>query len=248
MNKRLPESYKWYSDACKMYGYPAHPYGKAIEALVERDDAVLDLGCGIGAASLMVAPRCKSVIALDQDMEALKHLEAEAEKLGVTNIETVCGSWPACAPARADVVLVLHVRNMMKTQENLKLIYESAARGGFIACHASFSREQRPFAELIEALGNAADFRLDSCENGCFARGVLEALGARVECERFKYDLGQPLDTLDEAFRFLCRQAGAEGPSVRTVEKYIARYVTAVGDRFLVPIERHSCGMAFARP
>ena len=50
------EGYKWYRDACDMFGYPGRPYGKLLKPLISKDDTVLDLGCGIGAASLMMSP------------------------------------------------------------------------------------------------------------------------------------------------------------------------------------------------
>ena len=244
--KRWPrEAYKWYRSACDMFNYPAGPYGDSIKTLVASGDTVLDLGCGIGAASIMMAQWCKLVIALDQDEDALARLEVDARERGVTNIVAEHGSWPLDKPLRSDIVVALHVSRAMRSFPALKRVFESADKGGFIACQASVPREDESFRELKEELGITPNYR--KCDNGCYTRGCLEALGAQVTCEKKVYEFGQPLDTLEEAVRFISWQIGADDSMIDTVKKRVDRYTHKTGGKYLVPITRHSCGIGFVK-
>jgi len=98
MKKWPQEGYKWYRDACDMFDYPGLPYGKRIKALSANTDTVLDLGCGIGAASVMLSPWCGRVIALDQDENALRCLGDHVRERGIANIDIVNARWPVQTP------------------------------------------------------------------------------------------------------------------------------------------------------
>ena len=153
MNLIKDDCYRWYQRACETFNYPAGPYGSLIKTLVTESDTVLDLGCGIGAASIMVSQWCKQVIALDKDKDALACLAAHCREDNITNIVIKNDAWPPAAPVRADIVVALHVPQVTRASANLKLIFESVNRGGFIACRAPVSRPDEPFLELKEELG-----------------------------------------------------------------------------------------------
>jgi len=241
----VSETYRWYRDACEAFNYPEGPYGSLIKALVTGGDTVLDLGCGIGAASIMVSPWCKEVVALDEDEDALACLAARCRERDITNIDIKHGVWPPAAPVRADIIVALHVSRVLHSAANLKLILESANKGGFIACQAPVSRRDEPFLELKEELGITTSY--EKCQNGCFVRGCLEALGARVSCGKKVYEFGQPLDTLEEAVRFISWQIGADVSMPGTVEKRAGRYAHKSGGGYMVPITRLSCAISFLK-
>jgi len=228
-----------------MFNYPAGPYGNNIKALITNGDTVLDLGCGIGAASIMVSPWCKQVIALDEDEDALACLAANIRERGLTNIVIKHGAWPLAMPVRADIVVALHVPRVTRSSANLMLIFESALKGGFIACQAPVSRQDEPFLELKEELGIKTNY--EKCHNGCFVRGCLEALGANVLCEKKVYEFGQPLDTLEEAIRFICRQIGTDDSMIETVKKHTERYAQKTDRGYMVPVTRQSCAISFMK-
>ena len=239
------EAYKWYREACDMFDYPAGPYGKPIKELITDGDTVIDLGCGIGAASVMIVPWCRRVIALDQDEDALCCLADRVREIGITNIEILHESWPVSAPVQADVIIALHVALAMNSLMNLKLVFESASKGGFIACQAPVSRQDEPFCELKEELGIIPSY--EKCDNGCHIKGMLEALGARVSCEKHVYEFGQLLNTLEEAVRFICWQIGAEDSMTSVVYKRVERYTVKTGGKYLVPVKRQCCGITFVK-
>ena len=245
MKKWPQEAYGWYREACDMFDYPSGPYGEPIKALIASGDTVLDLGCGIGAASIMMSPWCKRVIAMDQDENALRCLADKAREYGISNIETMHAGWPLSAPAKVDVVIALHVAQVMRSFANVKLVFESANKGGFIACQAAVSRQDEPFCELKEELGITPGY--EQCDNGCYIKGILETLGAHVSCKKNIYEFGQPLNSLDAAVRFVSWQIAAGDSMIPTVKKHIDLYVVKTDGDYIVPITRQSCGITFIK-
>lgn len=59
--------------------------------LVQPTQTVLDLGCGVGYGSLLIASRAKKVIALDVDRDSISLLKELASKVGAVNLQAVCG-------------------------------------------------------------------------------------------------------------------------------------------------------------
>jgi len=239
------DCHRWYRSACEMFDYPAGPYGSHIKALITGDDTVLDLGCGIGVASVMMSPWCKQVIALDEDEDALVCLAAQVRERDITNIVIKHGAWPSAAPVRADIIVALHVPRIMRLYANLKLVFELANKGAFIACQAPVSRQDELFHELKEELSLKTNY--EKCYNGCFVKGCYEAMGARVTCEKKVYEFGQPLDSLEEAIRFISMQIGADDSMIGTVEKRAERYAHKNGGGYIVPITRQSCAISFVK-
>jgi SAM-dependent methyltransferase len=59
---------------------------------LRRDDRVLDLGCGPGAQTLLVAQRCGQVVGLDPDPDAIAAAASKASQRRTRNIEFVCNT------------------------------------------------------------------------------------------------------------------------------------------------------------
>ena len=59
----------------------------------EPTDTVLDVGCGTGPLTTFVAPRVQRVVAFDYGRDMLAKLAANCEARGITNVETLQGSW-----------------------------------------------------------------------------------------------------------------------------------------------------------
>jgi SAM-dependent methyltransferase len=71
---------------------------------------VLDVGCGVGAASWPLADRAGRIVGVDADPSRTAAFEVRAKTLDVEH-ETVVGAWPEVAPRTptADVVVCHHV-------------------------------------------------------------------------------------------------------------------------------------------
>jgi SAM-dependent methyltransferase len=82
---------------------------RALEALPEGG-AVLDVGCGAGAASLPLAQRAGELVGVDSSDGMLEAFRGRAERSGVA-VRTVEGTWPEVAADTppADVVVCNHV-------------------------------------------------------------------------------------------------------------------------------------------
>lgn len=58
-----------------------------------KKDTVLDVGCGPGRISVLMAQRAKSVTSLDQSVKMLAHCKRRAEAAGVKNLKAVQMDW-----------------------------------------------------------------------------------------------------------------------------------------------------------
>jgi 2-polyprenyl-3-methyl-5-hydroxy-6-metoxy-1,4-benzoquinol methylase len=58
---------------------------------ITSDQTVLDLGCGVGYGSLILAHRAKRVVSLDRDQESIALLGGLVASSGADNIEAICG-------------------------------------------------------------------------------------------------------------------------------------------------------------
>lgn len=71
-------------------------------ARVTRSDRVLDVGCGLGYSSAVLARLAGSVVALEEDAALARQAQAALAANGAGAVEVVCGpltaGWPAAAP------------------------------------------------------------------------------------------------------------------------------------------------------
>jgi protein-L-isoaspartate(D-aspartate) O-methyltransferase len=71
-------------------------------ARVSRSDHVLDVGCGLGYSSAVLARLAGSVVALEEDPALARQAKAALAANGAASVEVVCGplaaGWPAAAP------------------------------------------------------------------------------------------------------------------------------------------------------
>lgn len=74
------------------------------QGMLRDGDRVIDVGCGPGTYALLLAEHARSVTALDISAGMLGALAAEAERRGLSNVETVQGTLDGyCPPGRFDL-------------------------------------------------------------------------------------------------------------------------------------------------
>ena len=93
-------------------------------------ETFLDVGCGVGNISLLVANRFKKIYALDFSKEMLKSLKNEAKKRDIDNIQTINLSWEDDwnnVPS-ADIVLASRSMEVSDMKEALAKLNEKAKK------------------------------------------------------------------------------------------------------------------------
>lgn len=63
------------------------------EQILRPHDSVLDIGCGTGQYTLMLAKSARSVTGLDISDGMLRKMAEEASKMSIDNIHAVCSDW-----------------------------------------------------------------------------------------------------------------------------------------------------------
>lgn len=91
---------------------PPTPTHRVVAEALPEGGALLDVGCGCGAASLPVAHRAGRLVAVDQDEAMLSALaDLAASVLSGAELQLIAGRWPDIAPAAgpADVAVAANV-------------------------------------------------------------------------------------------------------------------------------------------
>ena len=86
------KSMAWYINAVNYESF----HSVAAEMILERlpeNPTVCDIGCGVGALTMHLAPKCKNVFAMDLNSKPLFYLEEEMARRGHTNVDVVCGDF-----------------------------------------------------------------------------------------------------------------------------------------------------------
>jgi len=100
---------------------------RALQALPEAG-SVLDVGVGVGATSLPLAPRAAVIVGVDGQQDTLASFREASAAAGV-RAETIDGRWPEVAPQAqtADVVVCGHVLyNVQELEPFVRALHEHA--------------------------------------------------------------------------------------------------------------------------
>jgi len=97
---------------------------------IQKDDIVLDAGCGTGRLSIEIAKKCKKIYALDFSQKSIDILNKKINDQKIKNIETFV--WDITKPLplneKIDKVLsiqvIQHIPTESKRLETLKIFYD----------------------------------------------------------------------------------------------------------------------------
>jgi protein-L-isoaspartate(D-aspartate) O-methyltransferase len=76
-------------------------------AAIEPEDAILDIGCGTGYASAVMARLGRSIVALEEDPRLARQAAQRFSQLGAANVSLVEGPLTAGCPQRAPYQVIL---------------------------------------------------------------------------------------------------------------------------------------------
>lgn len=193
---------------------------RALESLPEGG-AVLDVGCGAGAASLPLAPRARRVVGVDESAGMLRAFAERAGALGLDHAE-VEGRWPDVAGdvEAADVVVCAHVfYNVQDLVPFASALGDRARRGIVVEMTSEHPRAwMSPLWRDLHGVERPARPTADD------ALSVLEGMGVRARAERWERPLlvGSPSGMEVAAFvrRALCVPAERDPEIRRALERH----------------------------
>jgi hypothetical protein len=237
-------AYELYERACRELNYPEVPFVKYIREVVEAEDVVADIGCGIGIPAMYVSSLCKRVVAVDCNKSALDYFGRSMEKHGIGNVDIVHGTWPEMEIEPCDVTMAFYAGKITGSRESLTALLNSTRRAGIIACNGT-AAEGGFYKSLADELGVGP--RKQGCDNGCYLRGAMEMAGCRVKCEQVAHEFGQPVEDMDEAAKFLCWQLQLDDSYLQLVREIADKYVTSRDGKMYIPNLRSTCVITFLK-
>ena len=131
--------------------------------ILDKEDTVLDLGCGEGSISIPIANRVKSVTCLDSSRGMLEVLSDKARENKVTNIKTILSSIEDISYddlGHYDVVVASRsMNNIIPIRKTIETINEIANKYVFISLIGPESwKPEREFKESVGIDSNYSSY------------------------------------------------------------------------------------------
>jgi iron complex transport system ATP-binding protein len=211
---------------------------KLMEKLeLEPGSTVLDVGCGPGTLSLLLAARAQSVTALDISAGMLAVGERKAQENGVENIHFVRMDWNEAVIGRDvsphDVVVCSRSLCGRNPRCSLLRLHEAARRRVYLTLKTLGDGSQRFYEDLYRRLGMEYIPR----EDYMTYYNVLYDLGIRACVDFITYTDSFCYERADDAFRVLNSHIFAQTERQRELlMSYVSENMAANG-RFLLDIE-----------
>jgi SAM-dependent methyltransferase len=162
---------------------------------VQQCETLLDVGCGVGNLSLKIAPKLKTVYALDYSPQMLEYLKSNAKEQQIGNIVTLEKSWydtwediPSC-----DVVIASRSMEVTNMQEALIKLHQKANKRVYVSYKVggSFVDES-----ILNAMGKTIVKKPDYI----YVVNILYALGIRSSVNFIRSEGRSTIYTSKEKF------------------------------------------------
>lgn len=103
---------------------------------LQREDVVLDVGCGTGRFTKVIAKKCKKVYGVDFSPKSIEVLNKKAQEEGIQNIETYVCDITKPLPIKENVDKIVsvqtiqHIPTEAERHKALKNLYDQLNGGG----------------------------------------------------------------------------------------------------------------------
>lgn len=208
------DSIRWYRNAADFGDFYERLAEHVLSALPQAPK-VCDVGCGIGALALRLAPRCGTLTAIDVMPRALEALACDAAAAGLTNIHTSLGDFKTMAPPEKpyDAMVFCQFGGPAKYYAQA----QAWCRGKlFFIGNAAPGRNFSATGELNKEVYYPEDM------------AYLDSVGASYSCEFLRLPFGQPFADRSDAERFMFHYDKNSTPE--EVKTYLDERLQETGD------------------
>ena len=168
-------------------------------AALRPDDRLVDVYCGAGTISLMMARHCKELLGIEIVPQAIENAKENAARNGITNAAFRCGAAEEVLPAlvdeglRPDVIVIDPPRKGVESAVIDAIAKAAPRRVVYVSCNVA---TQARDAALLCARGYQID-RLQPVDMFCWTSGVeCVALLSKLDTPQH-IDIDLELDELD---------------------------------------------------
>ena len=205
------ERIDWYMRAASRTDFHRH-LATAIESHLKKDERILELGCGLGYVSRILADDGYAIKATDRDEEAI----LAAASMGHPGIFS---SLDAEGPIPESDALLMIFFGRLREEGRIRRYLKRTKRIVYV---------------ISEHRGQSDDLR----KNGMEPEATMAYLGSLPDiafaAEHFEADFHQPLKDRNEALRYIERMYGSGN-----AERYMA-FLMEDGDGLLLPNHKHA--------
>ena len=191
-----------------------------IQPRLKGSDIAVDIGCGPGLISFEIAPYVKEITGIDADEMAIRWMEKEKDRLGLSNINAVCGDaiggLDALLPDAFDTAIFCFFCNPDHVFDK---VYEKANR--FVAL----------ITHRFDAHGDAGQADASHHAHAASIAQYLDSRKIAYEKEYMQLDFGQPLTSLEEAEEYLNIYPGPEAAGSEAHSEFVKKRLANIEKR-----------------
>lgn len=192
----------WYERALRWNEYPKQIV-EYMKPVLDKEDVLLDIGCGIGTFTFSLADLVKKVVAADIDPLMIDFLQERIKKAGVRGIETRVLDWCNLNPGQLpeiDVAFTAYSgKQIMGRRKSLRVFNNLVAKYVFFLVASRRERHSFGTEELFRRLGRKLRYRYVTFQD---LKELLQLEGINFNHQKIEYQFGQPFVTFDEACQF----------------------------------------------
>ena len=159
---------------------------KKLEEVIDKEDIVYDIGCGLGFVDIELAQHVKAIKGFDIEQRVLNELEKNAKDSGIYNISVSSEDWTKLKDNSCDTLMACSFGNIVECLDDFLRI----AKKQIVLVKRLKVKPSKKYVAGIKA------FSAEASEEYLKERGI------EYTKTVFESEFGQPLKSYDEALWF----------------------------------------------